>query len=115
LGDSYQSSYFIIHYFINTHTFISISVCINLPAVFAGPHSNVAGGAVKSLAESDGKPVDDFDPGDEAEAEEEAEEAANLGDKVDDGYPEGALKLENGWLLGNRLAGIRLLVIENMD
>ena len=56
------------------------------------------------------EPVDDLKEGDEAEAEEEAEEAANLGDEVDGGHPEGALELENGRLLGNRLAGIRLLV-----
>ena len=70
---------------------------------------------LKYIFSPDGKPVDDLDPGDEAEAEEEAEEAANLGDEVDGGHPEGALELENGRLLGNRLAGIRLLVIENMD
>ena len=57
---------------------------------------------------------DDLDPRDEAEAEEEAEEAAILGNEVDGGHPEGALELENGRLLGNRLTGIRILVIENM-
>ena len=62
---------------------------------------------LKYIFSPDGKPVDDLDPGDEAEAEEEAEEAANLGDEVDGGHPEGALELENCRLLGNRLGGSR--------
>ena len=68
-------------------------------------HLHVARGAAESLAEPDGEPVDDLDTGDEAEAEEEAEEAADLRDEVYGGHPEGALELENCRLLGNRLGG----------
>ena len=68
-------------------------------------HLHVARGAAESLAEPDGEPVDDLDAGDEAEAEEEAEEAADLRDEVYGGHAEGALELENCRLLGNRLGG----------
>ena len=68
-------------------------------------HLHVAGGAEEPLAEPDGEPVDNLDAGDEAEAEEEAEEAADLRDEVYGGHPEGALELENCRLLGNRLGG----------
>ena len=62
------------------------------------------------MAEPDSEPVDDLDAGDEAEAEEETEEAADLRDEVYGGHTEGTLELENCRLLGNRLDHwIRLL------
>ena len=70
---------------------------------------------LKIFRSPDCEPVDDLNPGDEAETEEEAEEAANLGDEVNGGHPEGALELEYGRLLRYRLDRIRLLVIKNMD
>ena len=71
------------------------------------------------MAEPDGEPVDDLDAGDEAEAEEETEEAADLRDEVYGGHPEGALELENCRLLGNRSGGsldqVSCLYKENRD
>ena len=65
----------------------------------------MSGLAAQPLAEAECEPVEQLEPGDEAEAEEEAEEAADLRDEVYGGHPEGALELENCRLLGNRLGG----------